>query len=100
ERHRDGDEEGRPEKRWLLPAFQEQGRPVRRSSGTGTRRDGKRHGGGCKVRARRSGFAGDHRALSKCGPRKFSGNWLRARCPWAGTRAETRSGTEKDRGAV
>src|SRR4029077_19910709 len=96
QRHRNGDEEGRPEKRGLLPTFKEQGRPVRRSSGTCTRRDGKRHGGSGKVSSRGSGSASHHRALSKCGPRKFAGNWLRARRPWAGTRAETGSGTQKD----
>jgi hypothetical protein len=38
-------------KRRLLPAFQEQGQPVRRSGGAGTRRNGKSHGESCKVRA-------------------------------------------------
>ena len=53
--------------------------------------DGKRHGGGCEVRAPRSRSAGDHRALSKRAPRELAGNRLRAFRPRAGTRAETGS---------
>ncbi len=96
QRHRDGDEERRPDERGLLPAFREQGRPLRGSNRTGIRRDGKRDAGCCKVSTRRSGSAGHDRTLSKRGSREFARNRLRTLSPRARTRTKALAGAKAD----